>query len=217
MSEDRDFPAPPMPGTLEHAVWWARRMGQDVERARARWHAIERRWLGGGGEQFRSWEASVDAMLERMQTPEFSEAAERVLDEPMSVPVPDHLRLSAARRRRAAEWFRHDDVFRDRVAAVILDGMSRSEAERAIADIRAEASATPTIPCAATARIPRTAWSDSKPTGSRARLSSTWTRRSAAWTRARWAARLSSVRQRICSPRTATPVRSERRCTAACL
>jgi hypothetical protein len=31
------------PGTLEHALWWARRMGHDVERARIRWLEIERR------------------------------------------------------------------------------------------------------------------------------------------------------------------------------
>jgi hypothetical protein len=143
MSDDRDLPGPPKPGTLEHAVWWARRMGQDLERARARWQEIERRRAGAAGGRAGDWEASVDAMFERMQTPEFAEAAEKVLEGPMRAPVPDHLRLSEARRTRAAEWARLDDGARDRVAAVILDGMSRSEAERAIARIRAEAAASP--------------------------------------------------------------------------
>jgi transcriptional regulator with XRE-family HTH domain len=38
------------------------------------------------------WEAEIDAMYEGMQTPEFAKAALRVLDEPMRVPVPAHLR-----------------------------------------------------------------------------------------------------------------------------
>jgi hypothetical protein len=40
----------PKPGTLEHALWWARRMGQDVERARTRWYEIERSCVAKYGE-----------------------------------------------------------------------------------------------------------------------------------------------------------------------
>jgi hypothetical protein len=39
----------PQPETLEHALWWARRMGQDVERARTRWFEIERRRTEAAG------------------------------------------------------------------------------------------------------------------------------------------------------------------------
>jgi hypothetical protein len=40
MSENGE--ATSSPGTLAHALWWARRMGRDVERARIRWLEIER-------------------------------------------------------------------------------------------------------------------------------------------------------------------------------
>jgi hypothetical protein len=43
-------------------------------------------------EAIRAWRADVDAMVERMQTPEFGAAMLRMLDEPMRVPVPEHLR-----------------------------------------------------------------------------------------------------------------------------
>jgi hypothetical protein len=38
------------------------------------------------------WHAEIDAMFARMQTPEFAAAVARILDEPMRVPVPEHLR-----------------------------------------------------------------------------------------------------------------------------
>jgi hypothetical protein len=43
------------------------------------------------------WEAEVDAMYERMQTAQFAEAARRILDEPVRVPVPEHLRRGRRR------------------------------------------------------------------------------------------------------------------------
>jgi hypothetical protein len=43
-------------------------------------------------EAIRAWRADVDAMYERMQTPDFGDAMLRILDEPMRVPVPEHLR-----------------------------------------------------------------------------------------------------------------------------
>lgn len=40
----------------------------------------------------RRWQAEVDAMYARMQTPEFAAAAREMLDEPLRVRVPEHLR-----------------------------------------------------------------------------------------------------------------------------
>jgi hypothetical protein len=51
----------------------------------------------------------------------------------------------SARQKRAAEWAELSDAKRDRVAAVILTGLSPSEAERAIARIRAEGRAADEI------------------------------------------------------------------------
>jgi hypothetical protein len=39
-----------------------------------------------------AWRAEIDAMFERMQTPEFARAALKALNEPLRVAVPDHLR-----------------------------------------------------------------------------------------------------------------------------
>lgn len=38
------------------------------------------------------WRAEVDAMFDRMQTPQFAAAALKILDEPLRVEVPEHLR-----------------------------------------------------------------------------------------------------------------------------
>jgi hypothetical protein len=40
------------------------------------------------------WRAEVDAMFDRMQTAEFTAAALKVLDEPLRVDIPEHLRRS---------------------------------------------------------------------------------------------------------------------------
>jgi hypothetical protein len=50
----------------------------------------------------------------------------------------DEFALGDARRQRATEWAGLGDAERDRVAAVILTGMSPSEAKRAIARIRTD-------------------------------------------------------------------------------
>jgi len=38
------------------------------------------------------WRSEVDAMYDRMQTPEFAAAVQRALDEPLRVQLPAHLR-----------------------------------------------------------------------------------------------------------------------------
>jgi uncharacterized protein (DUF433 family) len=38
------------------------------------------------------WKKDIDAMFDRMQTPEFADAMQRILDMPLRVPVPEHLR-----------------------------------------------------------------------------------------------------------------------------
>lgn len=55
----------------------------------------DRGQLGGPpDDRIADWEAEVDAMYGDMETPAFAEAALRILDEPMRVPVPEHLRRS---------------------------------------------------------------------------------------------------------------------------